>query len=390
MSEQNTRAARRKKKKGSSGLMGTLSVLAAFIRPKKHTNEKPTKAELKKRWKKGTVGHILLSVLTVILAILAAVYALLAVAFLGPSPAFSTKLANTLLETSAMQFVPKLYLSDEEIQQIIEGNSVLETNEETDVSLIVISRATPAPDGTIPEDGGGDAQAEEEELQLVDIRGGTYTGYALIVKDPSRVFVGTCADSFSVLPGLTLDKLAQRYHATAAINAGGFSDNNGQGNGGTPLGLVISQGRLKANNANLAKYNTVIGFDNSDRLIIGHMDVEQAKARGIRDAVAFGPVLVRNGEAADVSGQSSGLNPRTCIGQRADGAVILMVIDGRQPNSLGASFENLIQEMLALGAVNAANLDGGSSSFMYYNGKYMNNGFAIVGAREIPTAFCVK
>ena len=356
----------------------------------KHT--KPSKAELKKRWKRGTIGHIVLVVVTVLLAIVGAIYALLAVAFLGPSPAFSTKLANTLLETSAMQFVPKLYLSDEKITEIIEGNSVLESDVETDVSLIVITRATQPPTG---EDGEPVAvvntdEPEEEDLQIINIRGGTYTGFALIVKDPARVFVGTCADSFSALPGLTLDKIAQRYNAVAAINAGGFSDNNGQGNGGMPLGLVISQGRLKANNANLAKYNTVIGFDSSDRLIIGRMDVDQCKARNIRDAVAFGPALVLNGEAADVSGQSSGLNPRTAIGQRADGAVILMVIDGRQPNSLGASFENLIQEMLALGAVNAANLDGGSSSFMYYNGKYLNNGFAIIGAREIPTAFVVK
>jgi len=347
-----------------------------------------SKAELRRRWKKGTIAHIALSLGTVVLALLLAVYVMLGVAFLGPSPAFSTKLTNTLLETSAMKWVPRLYMSAEKVQAIIDGNTVVETDVETDVSLIVIPKATQVPEGTT-----ADAEqpaAEEKDIEIHEVKGPTYNGYMMIVKDPSRVFVGTCADAFSAMPGLTLDKIAQRYNAVAATNAGGFSDNNGQGNGGMPLGLVVSQGKLMANNANLAKYNTVIGFDAEDRLIIGRMTVEEAKARKLRDAVAFGPALVVNGEAADITGQSSGLNPRTAIGQRADGAVLLLVIDGRQVSSLGASYEDLIREMLSYGAVNAANLDGGSSSLMYYQGKYVNAGFSVVGPREIPTAFVVK
>ena len=47
-------------------------------------------------------------------------------------------------------------------------------------------------------------------------------------------------------------------------------------------------------------------------------------------------------------------------------------MDARE-NSLGASYSDVIELMLEYGAVNAANLDGGSSSLMYYNGEYINS-----------------
>jgi exopolysaccharide biosynthesis protein len=85
-----------------------------------------------------------------------------------------------------------------------------------------------------------------------------------------------------------------------------------------------------------------------------------------------------------------GLNPRTAIGQRADGAVLLLIIDGRQTHSLGASMNDLINEMLDFGAVNAANLDGGGSTVLYYDGAVQNKISSIYGARGIPTAILVR
>ena len=120
------------------------------------------------------------------------------------------------------------------------------------------------------------------------------------------------------------------------------------------------------------------------------MSVSKAKELGIRDAVMFGPALVVNGEPCQVSGASSGLNPRSAIGQRADGAVLLLVIDGRTANSLGATLADEINLMLEYGAVNAANLDGGSSSMMYYNGEYVNKGVVLTGSRRLPDAFVVR
>ena len=85
----------------------------------------------------------------------------------------------------------------------------------------------------------------------------------------------------------------------------------------------------------------------------------------------------------------SGVNPRTAIGQRSDGAILMLVIDGRQVISLGATMEDLVDIMLEYGAVNACNLDGGSSSLMWFEGNYVNNCASVIGIRPVPTTFLV-
>ena len=134
------------------------------------------------------------------------------------------------------------------------------------------------------------------------------------------------------------------------------------------------------------KYD-VIGFNSDNILIVGNMTGKQALDAGIRDALSFGPVLVMNGKASSVKGSGSGLNPRSAIGQRADGAVLLLAIDGRRPESLGASYADLIEIMLEYGAVNAANLDGGNSTGLVYKGSLVNRGLFY---RGLPTCFIVR
>ena len=123
----------------------------------------------------------------------------------------------------------------------------------------------------------------------------------------------------------------------------------------------------------------------------------------IRDAIAFQEEstdannhfvqLVINGEARELNGMGSGLNPRTAIGQRKDGTVLLLVTDGRGRNGhLGASASDLIDIMVEYGAVNAANLDGGSSSCMYLNGKYLMDSVTFYytnSSWRMPTAFVI-
>ena len=137
----------------------------------------------------------------------------------------------------------------------------------------------------------------------------------------------------------------------------------------------------------LKKTYEVIGFNNDNILIVGSMTGQQALDAGIRDALSFGPILVMNGKASTVKGSGSGLNPRSAIGQRADGAILLLAIDGRRADSLGASYADLIDIMLEYGAVNAANLDGGNSTGLVYNGSLVNKGLFY---RGLPTCFIVR
>ena len=71
-------------------------------------------------------------------------------------------------------------------------------------------------------------------------------------------------------------------------------------------------------------------------------------------------------------------------------AVLLLVVDGRQAYSLGATFSDLADIMLEYGAVNACNLDGGSSSMMWFEDGYVNRCASVIGIRPIPTGFLVK
>ena len=63
-------------------------------------------------------------------------------------------------------------------------------------------------------------------------------------------------------------------------------------------------------------------------------------------------------------------NPRTAVGQRKDGAVVFVCIDGRQAGSAGGTYKDVIDIMIEYGVVNACNMDGGSSSIMFYLDTY--------------------
>ena len=363
-----------------------------------------TKAErLRKKRARRYAWRAGLCVLTVIGVVLVGLLFAGYAGFKGPSPTVGDALTMSMLETSALKFVPRIYYSASEMDAIIARNAVDTGDSETDTSMIVISKPTPEPDPNaveveavaatiapsptpVPEN----LLLSEDGIEVYAVKGGTYTGYMMIVLDPARVTCGTCRDSFNRKAGLQLKDIAARYNALAAINGGGFEDSGGAGNGGTPIGLVISDGKVMHTGGDSGDFYATVGFNQDNVMIIGKMSAKEAQAKGIRDAMTFGPRLIVNGEPASVKGVSSGLNPRTAIGQRADGAVLMLVIEGRQSSSLGATYSDLIKIMVQYGAVNAINLDGGSSSLMYYKGEYLNNGVVLTGSRNMPTAFIVR
>lgn len=88
-------------------------------------------------------------------------------------------------------------------------------------------------------------------------------------------------------------------------------------------------------------------------------------------------LLVRNGKI-DLSGtnkysHANATNPRTMIGQKADGTIILAVVDGRTISNRGMKAQEQAETMLELGCINAINCDGGGSSEMIIDGWIKNN-----------------
>jgi len=303
----------------------------------------------------------------------------------GPSPSLSDAFVMTMLETRRFKFIPNIYLTNEQVKSM-KVKSDKSASSDMDVSLINIGTNTNASDGntenyqydTHDEDGDG--------LIFKEIRGSGYQGYMLIVLDPSRVFVGM-PESYGGV-GLSLPDLVNRYDAVGGINGGGFLDIKGAGMGGLPDGLTIIDGVCYNEGYGSDSF---AGFDKNGILHVGYYTLEDALNTEIRDGVSFGPILIQNGEPSKSQNLKSGVNPRTAIGQRADGAVLMLVIDGRQAHSIGATYQDVIDVMLDHGAVNACNMDGGSSTSMYLNGEYVNSCASASGeSRYLPNAFLIK
>ncbi len=349
----------------------------------------------KKKTDKGNsvgrgIGRIVTFILVTLLVLVIGVYGVMWILVNGPSKRAKELFVISVRETSAIGWFANLYLSEEEINDIIDGNKVVYSDEETDTSLIQVDKPEEDNKDSDKDEQDKENEADVKDIEVVDITGPTYRGKLMIIKDPSRVIVGV-KGAFDGTRGKTVKDIVASYGAIGGTNGGEFEDPQGMGHGEYPIGLVMSEGKHAYGNLD-TKYPLIIGFDNNNILRLESMTGQQAIDAGIRDCVCFGggPVLIKNGQPSEVLGSSSGLNPRTAIGQRADGAVLLLVVDGRQASSLGATFEDLISIMMEYEAVNAANLDGGTSSNMVYNGEVITNCSSLYGTRELPTAILVK
>jgi exopolysaccharide biosynthesis protein len=295
----------------------------------------------------------------------------------GPSPTATQMFTRSVRETSAIRWVSNIFLTDEEIEEYKSVSTEDLQTEQINTSLIH------------PVD--VENVSEEDSVELIDIAEGTCKGKLLIVKNPKQVILGT-NNGFGSQPGLQLTDMVKKYNGIAGVNAGGFNDENGRGDGGTPQGLVISEGKIIYGSPQ-GTYH-MVGLDNDGILHVGAMKAQDALDKGMLWAVSFithdglASSLIINGEVQKKN-MGGGVNPRTALGQRKDGALLLLVLDGRSINTLGATMQDVADIMLEYGAVNAGNLDGGSSSVMVYDGEIINHCASVTGPRRIPTGFIV-
>lgn len=229
-------------------------------------------------------------------------------------------------------------------------------------------------------------------ITIKTYQGTMFTANVMLIRDPTRLTVAVTKFNGSV--GQTVSELVAQAHGVAGVNGGAFKDNaqTWQGTGGIPLGITISNGKV-INGSNSGSSYPTIGLTQNGALIVGPYNLEQLQSLHVNQALSFGPVLVQNGKDMIQGDGGWGYAPRTAIGQRADGTIILAVTDGRYihgPNNMGASLQNMAQLMIHYGAVVAANLDGGSSTTMVNNGKLVNQPSDPLGEREVATAIVVK
>ncbi|MCF0114227.1 MAG: phosphodiester glycosidase family protein [Erysipelotrichaceae bacterium] len=281
----------------------------------------------------------------------------------GSSVAYSRNLIKNLDVNSAEYKKAQKYYTEEELSSIREG---------IDLSKVVTESET----------------IDEQGLELIKIHGSTYQAFLLLIHHPEDVIVAINPTLDSAAAGMYLEEYCEAYNAVAGINAGGFEDAGGNGNGGQAWGIVIHEGKLVSGSMN--EFTSVIGINGANRLVVGDMTAAQALEWDVQEAVTFGPIFIKEFQNVFTTGPHPMLNPRTVIGQREDGTFMFLVIDGRQPISFGSTYQDIIDIMSSYGAMMAANLDGGNSTIMYYNGEVINSTVSIKGGRHLPTAFLVK
>ena len=331
----------------------------------------------KKKKKKGSglfgriVRRFFLVLFTVIALILVAACLAANLIFNGPSPAARDILTMTLLEPSGTKWIPGLFMDAQTLDSIRTRDDPNLKDEFSNTSEIVINKDAAISAGT-------DEWANSPDgIRFESHSGDTYNAHIMIVRDPSKVYLGTSTENFSTsIPGTRIDDQIETDGAIAGVNAGAFFDNgtSDPSVGSVPEGLVYSKGVCKWTTGSPPNgIKGFAGFNKDNILVVAQDNLSKAQAEelNIRDGCCFGPVLIMNGEInQEAYNSNSGWNPRTAIGQRKDGAVVFVCIDGRQAGSAGGTYKDVIDIMIEYGVVNACNMDGGSSSIMVYRDTY--------------------
>lgn len=290
----------------------------------------------------------------------------------GPWHGFRDFWITTAMTTMNHQYLATWIYSDKTINSVLEKNKVVENDEMIDTSIIDIydNKIT----SNVYKDEYDREVLEHNEgdiYKYFKVKGYNFDAYMAAIYDPSKISV--VHSKYLGSTGQYLVDMAKENNALVAINGGAFVDINGLSNGGEVNGLLIEDGKIIQGARNTSHGGGVIGFTNDNKLYLANVSANEAIAAGVRDAIDFGPFLIVNGKKANIYGNGGmGIHPRSAIGQRKDGVVLFLVVDGRRVDSMGASIKDLMDIMDRYGAINAANLDGGNSSVLVINNKIVN------------------
>lgn len=306
----------------------------------------------------------------------------------GPFTYFRDTIVTISMSTMNHQWIATYFFDENTIADVMARNKTIEPNGDTnpnDISFVngkVVDNATALPKS--PEDG----EHIIDGIGFIKIKGATYNGWVVKVYDPSRIYMSLAKNIGK--QGEKTTSMVKRLNAYIGINAGGFADIGGEGNGGMPVGYCIDDGRIITKCYSHTIHN-IVGLDYNNKLVLGKYTDSQITNLNLKDAVEFKPFLIVNGTPSVMQGNGGmGIDPRTAIGQTKDGVMIFVLIDGRSVKSLGASLVDLQNIMLKYGAYNAANLDGGASSTLVFDNKIINAPSSPAGERYVPDAFLLN
>ena len=310
----------------------------------------------------------------------------------GPINYLRDFLITTAMTTMNHKYLARIFYSDETINRVMSQNYVSSFDENTDTSKINIGDFS-----TTYENEYEKAVLERKASDIYKLIETTYNGYKVYITaiyDPTRVSL--MQTSYLGSTGETLLEMSKKNGALVSINAGGFEDPGGEGNGGVPMGSVIKDGKVTWREGTTE--GSYIGITDEGVLLLAKGTAEEVIKQGIKDAMQFGPYLIVNGKSAEISGNGGwGINPRTAIAQRKDGIILFIVVDGNGTKYNwngrgGVSMNDLVKILENYGAYNAANLDGGASTTLVVRNRLYNKpcGYGETGERALPNGWMVK
>lgn len=308
----------------------------------------------------------------------------------GPWDAIRSFYVNTAMKTKDHKYFANIFYSQKTIDKIVSSNYFVEITEKPALDDIIID--------TSPKSHYDNKYDEEvltrspgnEDYKIINIKVGISKGYLIAIYKPTKVSL-IRAKNFNVgRYGEQVTTMCNRYNASVCINGGGFKDDTGRGSD-IPLGYVIDEGKIVwPSNGWDTRTGNLIGFNDEGKLLLlANSTGTAALEAGMTNGLEFGPFLIVNGKPLEIVGDPWGKSPRVAIGQRKDGVILFLVIDGENYID-GASLQDTVDVLMKYGAYNAANLDGGHSSSLSINGKLYNNPPAVAkrqGGRYVVTGF---
>ena len=276
---------------------------------------------------------------------------------------------TTAMETGSHSYFANIFYSEKTIKDVMNSNYLIEVDEDTNVESIKIGQEEEITNYTSIYEKEILEHDEGTLYKLIQFKYKDFDCHMIVVYDPTRVEIGY---QKTLYQGKILSEIVKDNDAILGINGGGYSWATGY-----PNGLVVHDSKIIYSSGTKAYTTAAINEDGV--LIVGKLKASEVKEKRIKEAVSFEPTLIVNGKSAKFQGTGgSGLNPRTVIGQRKDGIIVFLVVNG-YGNRLswkgrgGVYVTDLITILERYNVYNAINMDGGSSTTMVIGDKLIND-----------------
>ena len=302
---------------------------------------------------------------------------------------FKQSVISTALATKTHQYIAYIFYSEKTVKEIANQNSYEEITEDVNLDDIVID--------TSPKTSYENEYDEEvltrtpgnNDYKYIPVKVGGYDAHLVVIYDPSKVHL-IASKSFNTGNGMeTIQEMCNRENGKVCINGGRFKDVDGWGSD-VPKGTLIKDGKIIWSDT--TERRELIGFTKDNKLLLTVSTPEEALAKGMRDALEFGPFLMVNGKSIKFNSEGGGYEraARVSISQRRDGIVMFLVTEG--VHTRGPNLKEVIDLLSLYGAYNIANLDGGTSAQLVIDNKLINNpkniyGSPVVGGRKVVSGF---